>query len=122
MMKLWAFAFYYGWQLALVILAAGPILIGGSYLRARLVFNFTQSARERFEKATQDSLEAIIHVRTVAAFTSEPKVLQTFSQAIIFNRDQVCAPHCTKYVLPPIYTHTHTHIHTHTHTHIASSL
>lgn len=81
-------AFYYGWQLAIVILAAGPVLVGGSYLRARLVFNFTQTARERFEKASQDSLEAIIHVRTVCAFTSEPRVLENFTQAIIFNRNQ----------------------------------
>lgn len=75
-----AMAFYYGWELAVVILAAGPLLVCGGYVRSRFIRGYANKSRENFDKASQTTMEAIVNIRTVASFTAEMIALERFDR------------------------------------------
>ncbi|SPQ97565.1 ABC transporter transmembrane region [Plasmodiophora brassicae] len=69
-------AFYYGWRLALVLLATGPILaIAGAAQLALIVDNKQKAA---FEFAGRIANEACGAIRTVASLTAERQVIADF--------------------------------------------
>eukprot|EP01114_Cavostelium_apophysatum_P016898 TRINITY_DN48_c0_g1_i1.p1 TRINITY_DN48_c0_g1~~TRINITY_DN48_c0_g1_i1.p1 ORF type:complete len:1280 (-),score=427.38 TRINITY_DN48_c0_g1_i1:235-4074(-) len=75
-------AFYYGWKLTLVVLAASPLMAFGQAMQAFTMKNFTQKTQEAYSKANEVATESIANMRTVASFTQEQQCLYKYSERL----------------------------------------
>ncbi|WKY04625.1 hypothetical protein Q1695_005549 [Nippostrongylus brasiliensis] len=64
-------AFYYGWQMALLVVAILPLLAFGQAMRVRVYTGKHRKSAKDFEDSGKVAMEAIEHVRTVQALTKE---------------------------------------------------
>lgn len=73
-----ALAFYYGWQMALLIVAILPIVGFGQYLRGRRFTGNNVKSASEFADSGKIAIEAIENVRTVQALAKEDTFYQKF--------------------------------------------
>ncbi|KAI9344643.1 multidrug resistance transporter-like protein [Obelidium mucronatum] len=64
-------AFYYSWQLTLIILLVTPFMVVSSYYESRLRRGFEDSTKTAYEESGDIAAEAFKEIRTVAALTRE---------------------------------------------------
>jgi ABC-type multidrug transport system fused ATPase/permease subunit len=76
-------AFYYGWQLTLVLLATVPILVAGQAIEFAAMSGFSSKSLEETARSTAIASEAITEVRTTAANTSERFVVSRYEFALL---------------------------------------
>ncbi|VDP04802.1 unnamed protein product [Heligmosomoides polygyrus] len=79
-------AFYYGWQMAFLVVGILPLLGFGQALRVRVMSGKHRKSAKDFEESGKVAMEAIEHVRTVQALTKE----ETFHEKFCYHLD---APH-----------------------------
>ena len=70
------------WQLALMVLAVGPIIIGPIILFGRRVQRLSRSSQDSLASASARASEALRAVETVQAFTREREERANFSNAV----------------------------------------
>ncbi|XP_004295414.1 PREDICTED: ABC transporter B family member 9 [Fragaria vesca subsp. vesca] len=68
------------WRLALIIIAASPVLIGQGILQTNYLKGFSADAKLMYEEASQVANDAIGSIRTVASFGSEKKVMDAYEK------------------------------------------
>ncbi|PAV82741.1 hypothetical protein WR25_16150 [Diploscapter pachys] len=71
-------AFYYGWQMALLIVAILPLFVFGQFLRGRRFSGKSVKSAKDFEESGKIAIEAIENVRTVQALTKEQLFYERF--------------------------------------------
>ncbi|ORY35943.1 P-loop containing nucleoside triphosphate hydrolase protein [Rhizoclosmatium globosum] len=64
-------AFYYSWQLTLIILLAAPLMIVASYYESRLRRGFEDSTKKAYEESGDIAAEAFKEIRTVSALARQ---------------------------------------------------
>ena len=69
-------SFYYGWKLALVILAITPLIMLTGMLMGRVMAAFTSKEQAAYAAAGAIAEEVISSIRTVVAFGGEQNELQ----------------------------------------------
>lgn len=74
-------AMVWGWQLAVVLLAALPFLILGTYFMAKSVNANMNESQTWYSQAAEVVEESLHSLRTVAAFGGEKQALQIFTDA-----------------------------------------
>nr|CDJ81059.1 unnamed protein product [Haemonchus contortus] len=79
-------AFFYGWQMAFLVVGILPLLGIGQALRVRVMGGKHRKNAKDFEDSGKVAMEAIEHVRTVQALTKEEAFHQKFC-------DYLDAPH-----------------------------
>uniref|UniRef100_A0A7C9DCT2 Adenosinetriphosphatase n=1 Tax=Opuntia streptacantha TaxID=393608 RepID=A0A7C9DCT2_OPUST len=67
------------WRLALVLIAVFPVVVAATVLQKMFLKGFSGDLEAAHAKATQLAGEAVSNVRTVAAFTSEAKIVALFT-------------------------------------------
>lgn len=70
------------WKLALVVLAAGPVIIGPIMLFGRRVQRLSRSSQDNLANASARASESLRAIETVQAFTREPEERRSFSNAV----------------------------------------
>ncbi|XP_061771598.1 ATP-dependent translocase ABCB1-like isoform X3 [Nerophis ophidion] len=65
-------SFLYGWELSLLLLVIGPVMIAGGSVQARLIAGHTREDMKELEMAGKIFTEATDNIRTVASLTREP--------------------------------------------------
>ncbi|XP_059662526.1 putative multidrug resistance protein [Cornus florida] len=66
------------WKLALVMIAAQPLLIGSFYARSVLLKSMSEKTRKAQKEGSQLASEAVINHRTITAFSSQKRILGLF--------------------------------------------
>lgn len=74
------YAFYYSWQMTLVVLAIVPILALSGILETQATWAMSNNpeVRKSYEKASQTACDAIANIRTVKSLTAEEKMLDSY--------------------------------------------
>ncbi|KAJ3026787.1 UNVERIFIED_CONTAM: ATP-binding cassette, sub-B (MDR TAP), member 4, partial [Siphonaria sp. JEL0065] len=72
-------AFYYSWQLTLIILLVTPFMVIASYYESRLRRGFEDNTKKAYEESSTIAAEAFKEIRTVAALTREKYFEAKFS-------------------------------------------
>ncbi|RYC61987.1 hypothetical protein CHU98_g4209 [Xylaria longipes] len=72
----------FGWKLALVCIAAVPVIIAAGYFRYSMLAHFQQRSKRAYEKSASYASEAISGIRTVASLTREHDVLAQYQQSL----------------------------------------
>ncbi len=67
-------AFYFGWQLALVTLGMGPIIVFSTKLQMNFLQNTSSDSKLALEKSSQVASESLAGIRTISAFANEIEV------------------------------------------------
>ncbi|CAB3405728.1 unnamed protein product [Caenorhabditis bovis] len=75
-------AFYYGWQMALLIVGLLPIVGFGQYLRGRRFAGKNVKSAAEFADSGKIAIEAIENVRTVQALAKEDRFHEKFCQKL----------------------------------------
>ncbi|KAI9142822.1 multidrug resistance protein 1 [Paraphysoderma sedebokerense] len=76
-------AFYFSWQMTLVVIACAPLFAIGSFFEAQVVAGKTiGKTREAYFKAAQTACDAIQNVRTVKSLTREYDFIQQYINSI----------------------------------------
>ncbi|PAV82879.1 hypothetical protein WR25_21147 [Diploscapter pachys] len=75
-------AFYYGWQMALLIVAILPLFVLGQFLRGRRFSGKSVKSAKDFEESGKIAIEAIENVRTVQALTKEQLFYERFCRRL----------------------------------------
>lgn len=75
-------AFYYGWQMALLIVAILPLFGFAQYLRGRRFSGKSSKSAKDFEESGKIAIEAIENVRTVQALTREQLFYARFCEKL----------------------------------------
>lgn len=70
------------WQLALMVLAVGPLILGPIMLFGRRVQRLSRSSQDNLAKASARAGEGLRAIETVQAFTREPEERAAFSKAV----------------------------------------
>ncbi|XP_077979292.1 ATP-dependent translocase ABCB1-like [Glandiceps talaboti] len=71
-------AFYFGWEMTLVVLACVPFMAVGGALEMKMLAGFATADKEALEGAGKVASEAIDNIRTVASLTKESKFYQLY--------------------------------------------
>ncbi|CAD6197152.1 unnamed protein product [Caenorhabditis auriculariae] len=77
-----ALAFYYGWQMACLVVGILPVLGFGQYLRGRRFSGVNAKSASEFADSGKIAMEAIENVRTVQALTREDRFYQKFCEKL----------------------------------------
>lgn len=75
-------AFFYGWQMALLIIAILPIVAFGQYLRGRRFTGKNVKSASEFADSGKIAIEAIENVRTVQALAREDTFYENFCEKL----------------------------------------
>ncbi|MEL7547750.1 MAG: ABC transporter transmembrane domain-containing protein [Pseudomonadota bacterium] len=70
------------WQLALLVLALGPVIIGPIALFGRRVQRLSRSTQDELAGASARGSESLQAIETVQAFTREPEERESFAAAV----------------------------------------
>ncbi|KAF9672949.1 hypothetical protein SADUNF_Sadunf11G0097500 [Salix dunnii] len=70
------------WRLTLVMIAVQPLVIGSFYSRSVLMKSMAGKARKAQMEGSQLASEAVINHRTIAAFSSEKRMLELFKATL----------------------------------------
>ncbi|PSR89248.1 ABC transporter B family member 2 like [Actinidia chinensis var. chinensis] len=76
-------AFILNWRLTLVVMATYPLIISGHISEKLFMKGYGGNLSKAYLKANMLAGEAVSNIRTVAAFCSEEKVLDLYSQQLI---------------------------------------
>lgn len=71
-------ALYFGWKLALVVLAVSPLLVLSQLLEFNSMLGDEAKEKDRQQLANNIASEAFQNVRTVASFTSEERIFKKY--------------------------------------------
>ncbi len=71
-------AFYYGWQMALILIALGPIIILGMLLLTKAVQSSEKKSQLAYAASGGHAEQAIGQIRTVASFGGEDQELKKY--------------------------------------------
>ena len=74
--------FYFGWQLALVVLGIGPLMALAGALAVKAMLGQEKLSKQAFEQAARLAGESIAGMRTILAFNGEHGILARFSQLL----------------------------------------
>ncbi|KAJ1558812.1 Multidrug resistance protein 1 [Nowakowskiella sp. JEL0078] len=77
-----AIAFYYGWQLTLIILCMVPILAAGPYFESRIQKGHEDATKRAYEDAGEIASEAIKQMRTVAGLNRQEYFEERFAASV----------------------------------------
>ncbi|KAI1815285.1 ABC transporter [Poronia punctata] len=72
----------FGWKLALVCIAAVPVIIAAGYFRISLLTHFQQRSKKAYAESASYASEAISAIRTVASLTREGDVLRQYRESL----------------------------------------
>ncbi|OMO87375.1 hypothetical protein CCACVL1_09084 [Corchorus capsularis] len=75
-------AFTLSWRLSAVVIASFPLLIGASITEQLFLKGFGGNYSQAYSKATNVAREAIVNIRTVAAFGAEDKISIQFASEL----------------------------------------
>ncbi|PIN02501.1 Multidrug/pheromone exporter, ABC superfamily [Handroanthus impetiginosus] len=70
------------WRLALVMMAAQPLLIGSFYVRSVLMKSMSAKAQIAQKEGSQLASEAVINHRTITAFSSQKRIVGLFRNTL----------------------------------------
>nr|XP_009765178.1 PREDICTED: putative multidrug resistance protein [Nicotiana sylvestris] len=70
------------WKLALVMMAAQPLLIGSFYARSVLMKSMSGKAQKAQREGSQLASEAVINHRTITAFSSQKRIVGLFKATL----------------------------------------
>ncbi|KAA0034243.1 putative multidrug resistance protein [Cucumis melo var. makuwa] len=70
------------WRVAIVAIAMQPLIIGSFYSRKVLMRNISEKARKTQGEGSQLASEAITNHRTIAAFSSQDRILSLFEASM----------------------------------------
>ncbi|WP_417495480.1 ABC transporter transmembrane domain-containing protein [Maricaulis sp.] len=70
------------WQLALMVLALGPVILGPIMLFGRRVQRLSRSSQDNLADASARASESLQAIETVQAFTREPEERSRFAEAV----------------------------------------
>ncbi|KAI3703842.1 hypothetical protein L1987_74038 [Smallanthus sonchifolius] len=70
------------WKLALVLMAAQPLLIGSFYARSVLMKSLSEKAQKAQKEGSQLASEAVINHRTITAFSSQKRIVGLFKDTL----------------------------------------
>jgi ATP-binding cassette subfamily B (MDR/TAP) protein 1 len=70
------------WKIAVVLLAAVPILLGSGYFRLRVLNQFQERHQAAFALSVAIALEAIDSIRTIKIFGLEQETIATFQRSL----------------------------------------
>ncbi|KAG8365043.1 hypothetical protein BUALT_Bualt18G0061900 [Buddleja alternifolia] len=70
------------WRLALVMMAAQPLLIGSFYMRSVLMKSMSAKAQTAQKEGSQLASEAVINHRTITAFSSQKRIVGLFRDTL----------------------------------------
>ncbi|KAL7103501.1 hypothetical protein ACP275_08G183300 [Erythranthe tilingii] len=73
---------YLSWKLALVMMAAQPLLIGSFYMRSVLIKSMSAKAQQAQKEGSQLASEAVINHRTITAFSSQKRIVGLFRDTL----------------------------------------
>ena len=76
-------AFYYGWLLALVILASLPVMSAWSYLVSIMQSKLTVKEQLEYSKSGTVAQEALANIRTVMAFGGQELEMKRFHNGLV---------------------------------------
>ncbi|XP_023743757.1 ABC transporter B family member 15 [Lactuca sativa] len=68
------------WRLALVMIAVQPLVIIGFYSKRVLLKTMSQKAMKAQEESSKLAVEAVSNLRTVTAFSSQPRILKMLQE------------------------------------------
>nr|QNG62055.1 P-glycoprotein 2 [Parascaris univalens] len=75
-----AIGFLFGWQLALILLAIVPLILGSGYVEMRLQFGKQLRETELLEEAGRTATEAVENIRTVQSLNKQSAFIREYSQ------------------------------------------
>ncbi|XP_074326257.1 putative multidrug resistance protein [Apium graveolens] len=84
----YALALIATWRLAIVLIAMQPVLIGVFYTKTTLMKKISQKSRNAQNEGSKLAREAVVHHRTITAFSSQERLLSLFSSAMEGPRKQ----------------------------------
>ncbi|XP_076941356.1 putative multidrug resistance protein [Bidens hawaiensis] len=70
------------WKLALVLMAAQPLLIGSFYARSVLMKSLSEKSQKAQKEGSQLASEAVINHRTITAFSSQKRIVGLFKDTL----------------------------------------
>nr|XP_043629566.1 putative multidrug resistance protein [Erigeron canadensis] len=70
------------WRLALVLMAAQPLLIGSFYARSVLMKSLSEKSQKAQKEGSQLASEAVINHRTITAFSSQKRIVSLFKETL----------------------------------------
>lgn len=70
------------WRLALVLMAAQPLLIGSFYARSVLMKSLSEKSQKAQKEGSQLASEAVINHRTITAFSSQKRIVGLFKDTL----------------------------------------
>ncbi|XP_047326172.1 ABC transporter B family member 4-like [Impatiens glandulifera] len=73
-------AFLASWELALVILALLPLLMISGLIQVKFMKGFAADAKVMYEEASQVATDAVGSMRTVASYSAEEKIMETYNE------------------------------------------
>jgi hypothetical protein len=71
-------AFWYGWELTLVILSITPVLVVSGTFQFKGLAGFSGASKVTYEQANALAVEYMGNIRTVASFTGESGLLEQY--------------------------------------------
>ncbi|KAL6634547.1 hypothetical protein ACP70R_027218 [Stipagrostis hirtigluma subsp. patula] len=77
----WTLGLVIAWRLALVMIAVQPVVIVCFYARCALLKNMSEKSAQAQSESSKLAAEAVSNLRTVAAFSSEDRILRIFIKA-----------------------------------------
>ncbi|CAI2174077.1 6193_t:CDS:10 [Funneliformis geosporum] len=75
-------AFYFGWKLTLVILAAAPVVAIGGFLEMKALAGYGAKTRKAYEGTGQIVQQSVSNMRTISALTREDTFRNMYIEAI----------------------------------------
>ncbi|KAL8239229.1 hypothetical protein R6Q59_015796 [Mikania micrantha] len=70
------------WRLALVLMAAQPLLIGSFYARSVLMKSLSEKSQKAQKEGSQLASEAVVNHRTITAFSSQKRIVGLFKDTL----------------------------------------
>ncbi|TYH11672.1 hypothetical protein ES288_A06G004000v1 [Gossypium darwinii] len=89
-MTAFVIAFALSWRIASVIIASFPLLIGASITEQLFLKGFGGNYSHTYSRATAVAREAIVNIRTVAAFGVEDRISIKFASELNQPKKQAC--------------------------------
>ncbi|XP_051122621.1 putative multidrug resistance protein [Andrographis paniculata] len=76
------------WRLSIVVIAVQPFLIASLYSKSILMKQMSVKAQKAQNKGSQVASEAVVNHRTIAAFSSQDKILRLFASTLKGPREE----------------------------------